>query len=137
MTEEQYQYWLADMDDALERFFERLPEDVRSRLDFSLESLDALEGWALDRYPDPQAILEPPESAVLDGLARYVGETIRKNSSGHWELRTDDPSYAYHGIPQLSGFRPMSTPVAPAALVTTALDRRRGSFLRMIAGNVG
>src|SRR5689334_3350326 len=103
-TRDDFKYWLADMDDALERFFQFLPEPVRARLDYSPESLDALESWILARYPDTKAMLGPSESRVVDGLARYIGETYRKQIGGRWNIRLDDPKYAFYGIPELTGF---------------------------------
>src|SRR5437868_12085685 len=43
--QDDFEYWLADMDDALERFCAQLPEAVRAKLDYSQASLDVLEGW--------------------------------------------------------------------------------------------
>ena len=86
-TEDDFEYWLADMDDALERFFPQLPEAVRSKLDYSSASLDVLESWFLERYPNMDAVLQKSESLTLDGVSRYVGETFRKQFGGHWEMR--------------------------------------------------
>lgn len=47
---EEFEYWLFDMDDAVERFCMKLPSEVRERLDFTPESLDVIEGWVLQRY---------------------------------------------------------------------------------------
>ena len=131
---ERFQYWLADMDDALERFLSRLPADLRSKLDFSPASLDALESWILERYgaPHDHDLLEPAESAVLDGLGRYIGETFRRALGGGWEIRLDDPKYAFHGLPQLAGFHPNSSPVSPMSLATAATDRRTGRYLSTV-----
>lgn len=127
--EEQFQYWLADMDDALERFLKSLPPETRSKLDYSIESLDAVEDWILEKYGSTAEMLDPKESRTVDGLARYIGETIRRNVGGHWEIRLDDPKYAYYGIPQITGYSPHPTPEAPATLATAAADRRTGNFI--------
>jgi hypothetical protein len=50
---EDFEYWLFEMDDALERFLQGIGEPVRSQLDFSPASLDALEAWVLERYANP------------------------------------------------------------------------------------
>jgi hypothetical protein len=127
-----FEYWLADMDDALDRFIATLPASLRGRLDYSPASLDALEAWILERYPTTQAMLAPSEAQVVDGLARYVGETIRKNIGGKWDIRLDDPKYAFYGLPQLTGFGPRSTPEAPITLATAAADRREGNYIRSV-----
>lgn len=132
---EDFQYWLVDMDSALERFLESLPIEVRERLDFAPESLGALEGWIIERYPNTGAMLEPSESRVVDGLARYIGETFRKAIGGRWEIRLDDPKYVFHAIPQLTGFSETPTPVSPHSLATASADRRTGRFLTQVLGS--
>jgi hypothetical protein len=128
--EDDFQVWLIDMDDALERFLESLPPGLAAKLDFSPASLSALEAFILDKYPSSDAMLKPAESRVVDGLARYIGETFRQELGGRWEIRLDDPEYVFYGMPQLTGFSAKPTPFAPYALATTSAHRRSGEFLR-------
>ena len=132
ISQEQFQDWLAHMDDALEAFLAPLPAEVRERLNGSPESLGALEVWLLERYPTMDAILEDEEASHLDGAARYVGEVFRTALGGHWRLRLDDPKYAFHGIPELWFLEKKDTPLAPPALVTASLDRRTGKFFSLV-----
>jgi len=44
-AQEEFQFWLADMDDALERFLASVPRELATRLDFSSGSLDATTGF--------------------------------------------------------------------------------------------
>jgi hypothetical protein len=134
--QEQFEAWLAEMDNALRRFLGRLPEEVRIKLDHSPASLDVLEAWMLDRYQDNKPLHEQPEVSNLDGLARYVGETYRKALGGHWEIRLDDPTYVYYGLPQLTGFSEHPTPASPHTLVSAAVDRRTGKYLGTVLGNM-
>lgn len=127
-----FQYWLADMDDAIERFLNSVPPDVASQLDFSPASLDLLEAWILKRYPSTQAMLPSSEGRLVDGLARYIGEVFRKAIGGRWELRLDDPQYVFHGKPQLAGFWEKATPLCPLLLATATADRRTGHFLEAV-----
>ena len=127
---EGFEYWLADMDDALDRFFGTLPPDVKERLDFSPWSLDVIEAWVLQRYASTEEMLPQSESRAVDGLGRYIGETFRKALGGHWELRLDDPKYVFYGIPQLTGFCEKPTPTCPLCLGTASADRRTGRYLR-------
>ena len=126
---EDFEYWLADMDDAIEQFLDSLPPEVTERLDFSPGSLDVLEAWILRRYASTEEMLAPSESRVVDGLARYIGETFRKAIGGHREIRLEDPKYVFYGKPQLTGFWEKPTPVCPLPLATTSADRRTGRFL--------
>jgi hypothetical protein len=130
--QDQFQEWLAEMDDALERFFASLPQELAAKLDYTPESLDALEAWILQNFAGTDALLDPKRSQQLDGMARYVGETLRKNVGGKWEMRLDDPKYVYYGLPQLSGFAQRSTPESPHSLVTASADRRTGDYISSV-----
>lgn len=132
----QFEYWMIDMDDSLARFFNSWPEDVRKKLNYSIESLDAIEQLILDMYKNSDEMLAPESTRMLDGFARYIGETIRKNIGGHWDIELADPKYVYHGLPQLTGFAEKSTPECPISLATATASRRKGNYLRMIVNNM-
>jgi hypothetical protein len=136
LTRDDFEYWLFDMDDALERFFSQLPPDLATRLDYAPGSLDVIEQWILSRYTDAKALLAEPEAAWLDGAARYIGETFRKTLGGMWEIRLDDPKYVYYRMPQLSGFGERPTPLSPFSLATATASRRTGRYLCGILANV-
>jgi hypothetical protein len=131
-TLDDFEHWLADMDDALDRFFAQLEPALRANLDYSVASLDALEAALLARYPDPDAMLAPGEVGFVDGAVRYIGETIRKQVGGTWRIRLDDPDYVFHGMPELAGFADRSSPECPHSLATAAMDRRTGVYIGKI-----
>jgi hypothetical protein len=134
--QEDFQYWLFDMDDALERFFENLPNGLVMDLDFTLNSLDLLENWILNTYSSIAKIQAIEEASTVDGLVRYIGETFRKTLGGQWEIRFDDPKYIYYGLPQLAHFSSLKiAPICPMRLVTTCVARRKGHFLSTILQN--
>ncbi len=134
-SEDLFEYWLIEMDDALRRFFASLPSVLQNQLDYSPDSLVPLEEWILSKYNRPQDLIEAEQKEMLDGLARYIGEVYRKTIGGRWEIRLDDPNYVYYGLPQLTGFAEKSTPICPHTLVTASVDRRTGTFLRTILAN--
>ncbi len=134
-TREDFDYWVFDMDDALERFLTGLPIKVRESLNFSPSSLNILETWILDKYPNTQAMLETDQSRVVDGAARYIGETFRHAIGGYWDIQLDDPKQAFAGVPILTGCEKQSTPICPLALATTSADRRTGRFLCTVLEN--
>ena len=136
MSDEDFQSWLFEMDDALERFLSLLPSHLRPALDFSPGSLDVLEQWILERYAGVSEILEPGEALILDGLARYVGETFREQLGGYWQIRFDNPKDAHYGLPELTGFSPRPTPLSPHSLVTASTDRRSGNYISTVLANV-
>src|SRR5579859_1993494 len=121
VTRDDFDMWIMHMDDALAEFFDRLPEGVRERLDYSAQSLDALEGWLLEQYSAPRDLMAPSESQVLDGAARYIGETFRKTAGGHWTIDLENRKNAYFGLPVLTDAQ---SPTSPFSLATAATHRR-------------
>jgi len=132
--EELFENWLAHMDDALAEFIARLPPALKAALDFAPASLDRLEAFLLERYPNLEAIKAAPQPD-LDGAARYVGEVFRRNIGGRWRMRTDDPKYVYAGLPELTFSATKDTPVCPITLVSASLDRRTGVFISTVFSN--
>ncbi len=120
------------MDDFLEEFEAEFREEDRERLDFSPESLDLVEAWILKTYTDMDAMLRPTESHRVNRVACYVGETFRKTLGGKWDIRLDDPSFAFHAMPLVTG---ANDPECPLTLVTAAADRRTGNYLRTVLQN--
>lgn len=135
-TREDFDYWVADMDDALEHFIGTLPSEVRATLDYSIRSLDHLERWILENWPSPRAMLAPEEAPRVGGAARYIGETIRKNVGGYWDIDLDNRNNAYFGLPVVTGFSAQPTPVAPLTLATASADRRTGKYLSTVVENL-
>jgi hypothetical protein len=131
-TRDDFEYWLADMDDALDRFIASLPTAVAARLDYSVASLDDLERWILDRWTDPRAAIAPTESGSLGGAARYIGETIRKHAGGFWDIDLAKRRNVYFGMPVIIDDPAAPTPVCPLTLATTCTDRRTGTYLRTV-----
>lgn len=124
-----FQYWLMDMDDAIERFFNNIPHNVRNKLDFSVESLLVLEEILMMRYPDVDTAMAYSEAKFLDGSARYIGEVFRKWGGGKWYIKLEDEKNVYYKLPQLKGVKNQGVQICPLALTTTAIDRRKGNFI--------
>jgi hypothetical protein len=134
IDQEGFEGWVIFIDATIKQFLDELPEEVSQRLDFTPESLDALEGWLLSKYDSPAVILQPSENWYLDRAAKYVGETIRRNAGGEWSINLDDPSLVFYGLPVIK--RASGYLDCPASLVTASLDRRRGNFIRKIVENI-
>jgi len=132
---EEFQYWLADMEDEIDRFVDSLPKDLAARLDRSPESLDALEAWILKKYPQFEDALDNREASTLDGVARYVGQTFRTAVGGKWTIELSNSKSVNFGVPSLSGFDPPSLSICPLHLVTAAVQRRKGNYLSTILRN--
>jgi hypothetical protein len=123
------QEWLDRVQDGISALRRNVPNDVARRLDLSPASLDVLETWLLQTYPDHIALMRPEQKAAHDGIAQYIGETFIRALGGRWDLRKDDPKYAYYALPQITGYCPRPTPEAPHVLATAVLGRRTGKYL--------
>jgi len=134
--EERFQYWLADMDDALERFVALLPQDDRIRFDFSVESLSILEEYLLGEFDSFDVNASQDRRLMLDGASRYLGETVRRLTGGRWWLELRDPEQANFGMPVLGGFANEVPPICPFFVVTASIDRRTGSHIQSVVAHL-
>ena len=123
-----FEEWLAHMDDELDVFKANLPSSLASCLNLSVESLDLLEQYYLTQFATTEAATSESAKYVVDGYARYVGETFRILLNSKWNICLVDPSYVYYGLPTIR-----DNQLCPLALVTTAADRRTGIFWSTIA----
>ncbi|MDX1616958.1 MAG: hypothetical protein R3300_21805 [Candidatus Promineifilaceae bacterium] len=117
------------MDDAIKEMLRHLPPNVVNQLDFTPESLRVVEAWLLATFPDIETLLKRENAMILDGIARYVGETFRENLGGEWILETEDPKMAHYSLPSLKLSGNRRATLTPATLVTTTVHRRKGDFL--------
>jgi hypothetical protein len=96
--DDQFQYWLADMHDALERFRAVVASSGGGSLDMTPASLLALEAMLLERYASVEQSRAATNASFIDGAARYVA-TVKTPSSGflswgdEWAAGADLPSY--------------------------------------------
>lgn len=92
-------------------------------------SLEALEAFLLPRYPDPDAILRLDQRGILDAAARHVGLVLLLNVDGaEWGIDLKDDSNIYYRLPVIRFSD--GEQECPLAMVTAALDRRTGRYLR-------
>lgn len=131
-----FEGWLAVMDDAIDELMDGLPADVRARLDYSSGSLDVLEAWLLRAYPSYEALTDDAAAETLDGAARYVGETFRRELGGRWDIELDNAQDVNFLVPALTGFKGGDAALSPITLVSAAADRRTGTYLRTVLENM-
>jgi hypothetical protein len=132
-SQKSFEAWLDYMDDALCDFTDSFPADVRRQLDHSIESIDLLEQWLMQRYGSNKEAVRDVESTALDRVARYAGETIRRHTGSHWTVDLEDNSNAFFGLPILTGGKLGGGQICPLALATASLDRRTGHFISGVA----
>ena len=130
--QENFEYWLANMDDFLIEFFNTIPKSLATKLDYSPQSLSALEEFILDRYDVIGDIKKKKQTSMLNGLSIYLGETFRKNLGGQWDIELDDEEDADYGVPILVGLGKDQETIAPIYLITACIDRRKGNYLSHI-----
>ena len=129
VTRDDFEAWLMFLDDCISQLIGYLPNDVSARLDFTPESLVPLESWLLATYDSPALILERSEVWVLDRCTRYVGEVLRINSGGVWDIDLVNEDNTFFGLPVVKKGRWVD---CPASLVTAALDRRQGNYMKRV-----
>ena len=130
-SEAEFKVWLDDMQPALSRFFELLPDDLREKLDYSVESLDELEGWLLEIYSVKKMSNLVVDTPIGDAAGRYVGELCRKLLGGEWFVELDDEYYGYGraGLKNLKKNRGGLPYIFPLFWVTASIDRQFGDFI--------
>ena len=132
---DQFQIWLMEMDNSIDQLKASLPATSRSALDGSDASLDAVESLVLQRYADPQALLQSSELSFHDGMARYVGEIFRRRTGSKWSLDLTEPKRMFYGVPALTGGH-LKASLCPLTMLTALADRRSGSYLSTILRNL-
>ncbi|MBN8602803.1 MAG: hypothetical protein J0M26_17335 [Planctomycetes bacterium] len=133
-TRDDFEHWLFEMDDHLKKFIDILPTDISSKLDYSTGSLSFLEGWLLSKYGSVNEILKESEKQTLDMVARYVGETFRKNLGGIWNIDLKNKKNVFYRMPVIEKLG--SWTQCPITLVTASLDRRSGSFMTGVLNSI-
>ncbi|MFC0682875.1 hypothetical protein ACFFGH_34010 [Lysobacter korlensis] len=125
---ERFEEWLVHMDDALVVFKSSLPPEVASNLDLSIDSLDLVERHYLSEFTTVEDALSESAKRLIDGYARYVGETMRAALNTEWDICVSDPKHAFYGLPTIR-----NNQLCPLTLVTAAADRRTGRFWSTVA----
>lgn len=134
-NEELFQYWLADMDDAIDGFRSRLPEIVAQKLDYSKTSLVTISTWLITNYLTVESIKKDSEKTSLDGAARYIGQTFRKHLGGKWVIDYMNEKNAFYGLPQLAEMKGQRVQQCPHTLVTVTIGRKDPNFLITLLEN--
>jgi hypothetical protein len=136
LSQDEFEIWLFEMDDELDAFISETAPGISDQLDFSEESLDVLEDWMLSRYKTVDELMENSQKIVLDRIARYIGETIRKKYNLTWKIELQDPDDAYYGLPVMTDKKGKRNYECPHSLATATVDRREKGYLKMVFGAV-
>ncbi|MBZ5715757.1 hypothetical protein [Nannocystis pusilla] len=124
-SKQDFQLWLARDVEVRDELRELMGAD----LGVDLESLDALESFLLARYRDPGAIQKLGAREVLDAAARHVGLVMLLALDGAaWAIDLEDADNVYYRLPVIR--LADGAEECPLTMVTAALDRRTGDYLR-------
>jgi hypothetical protein len=131
-TAEEFDAWQAALPLKLVQLNTLVPPALREKLDYSLDSIDLLEAWLLEKYPSYQAAITPEEYPVMDAASVYIGETFRDFLEGDWIVELEDADDPFQGMPAIVDFDSAQVPdiIYPVSWLTAALDRRTGNFVR-------
>ncbi|MDX1908574.1 MAG: hypothetical protein SF053_16170 [Bacteroidia bacterium] len=123
----EFQHWLAQ-DIEIREELEAL---IGQPLDLDTASLDVLEAFILIRYQTMDDALTLSERGILDAVARHIGLVMLLNiDEASWAIELEDEDNIYYRLPIIRFSD--GAEECPLTLATAALDRRTGSFIRMV-----
>jgi hypothetical protein len=76
------------------------------------------------------------QKTILDRIARYIGETIRRKYDLKWKIELRNLDDAYFGLPVMSDEKGKRNYECPHSLATATVDRQEPGYLRMVFENV-
>jgi hypothetical protein len=126
----EFQIWLANEVEVRSE----LESIIGVELDTTEASLDTLEDFLLGRFERTDDALRLDQRAVLDAAARHVGLVMLLNVDGaSWAIDLDNTENVYYRLPIIRFSD--GAEECPLTMVTAALDRRTGDYLRTIVEN--
>jgi hypothetical protein len=131
-SQNDFELWVFEMDDEIKAFLSENVAGIAEQLDHSEDSLDVLESWMLAEYASVEALQDPSQQHVLDRVARYIGETIRKKYNLKWKLETEKREDTYYGLPVITDERGENNYECPHAIATITVRQRKPGHLRTV-----
>ncbi len=130
MNLDDFKAWRDYVEADIEYFVSTLRPETKQKLDYSIDSLDVIMVWLLQRYKTPAATTEEPDQRLYNGVVFYVGETYRKNLRGYWNVHFAEyePNYEYGEQAVIEGFYEDDA-ICPAFRVLDALDNGDEKYL--------
>ena len=103
-------------------------------LDYSIKSLDELEGWLLSNFKHHNDLIA--QKKLLDYITIYIGETVRKHIGGKWYIDLKNKKNAYYSMPVLTDHSYVGEVyVAPMTYATACISRKKGNYISTILLN--
>ena len=118
----------------MDYFTGEFAKEQKLKLDYSIESLDEIEGWILANYKEIKDLIA--DSKMLDYLTIYIGETFRKYIGGKWFIDLKNKKNAYYGMPVLTDpSYKYERYAATMTFATTCIARKKGNYISTILRN--
>ena len=140
-TKENFDDWIFFLSDKMDYFTGEFAREQGLTLDYTPESLDALEHWLLGKYEKSMDLVEDKEPygndyRLADLCGIYVGEVYRRQLGGSWYMILDQPKNVYYKLPSLI-YDTRTGPyyICPLTLATACIQRKRGDYMRWVLGN--
>ena len=120
------QEWLDDIPTRIQYIMEKFPESIKTKLDYTNESLNKLEDYLIRNFTTEEVM---KDDYFLECLATYFGESYIKLIQGSiWKLETDikDVNYnkMYFCVPNTIAWG------EPCYAIIVALRRKTGNYLQ-------
>jgi hypothetical protein len=127
--EENFEWWITMIPDRIEELKQSLPQEISSKLDSSVNSLDVVEKYLLENYTIDTLHL-PQNASLYDGLARYIGHAFKRNvKDAYWAIELEDKTDVFYNVPTLIVKGTNTSPFCPLVMITTSIDRNTGNLL--------
>ena len=133
-TQDDFEEQLILIDFKMDYFTGEFANEQKLKLDYSIQSLDEIEGWILDNYKEIKDLTN--DSKMLDYLTIYIGETFRKYIGGKWFIDLKNKKNAYYGMPVLTDpSYKYDRYAATMTFATACIARQKGDYISTILRN--
>ena len=133
-TQENFQDWIFFISDKMEYFTGEFAQENSLTLDYSIKSLDEIEGWILANFKHHNDLIA--EKKLLDYITIYIGETFRKHIGGKWYIDLENKKNAYYSMPVLTDPAYIGERyVASMTYATACISRQKGNYISTILLN--
>ena len=133
-TQENFQDWIFFISDKMEYFTGEFAQENGLTLDYSIKSLDEIEGWILANFKHHNDLIA--EKKLLDYITIYIGETFRKYIGGKWYIDLENKKNAYYSMPVLTDPAYIGERyVASMTYATACISRQKGNYISTILLN--
>lgn len=131
VLEEIFNWWITFIPDKIFALEEKLPENLKDKLDFSVASLEILEKYLLENYT-LEGMMQDEE--MWDYCASYIGYTYKKNIfKAEWHIDLNDKNNIFYNMPCLHIPNLMS--FVPHSYVTALLSKKENNLLSSTVKN--